>query len=100
MIHRFGSSFNSCVAKKKRICQNGEHKRKRGPAMAELHLFKWRHVQADIMLLGVRFHSPLRLLPVSLPMAIGSRCRWSTVEVTGATSIEPLTPIAIWLIRG
>src|SRR6266567_152467 len=40
-----------CVAKRKLICQNGEKRRKRGPVMAEPHPFKWRHFQAEIILL-------------------------------------------------
>jgi transposase, IS6 family len=47
---------SGCVAKRKLICQNGEKRRKRGPVMAEQHPFKWRHFQAEIILLCVRWY--------------------------------------------
>lgn len=45
-----------CVAKRKLICQNGEKSRKRGPVMAEQHPLKWRHVEAEVILLCVRWY--------------------------------------------
>jgi hypothetical protein len=44
------------VAKRKLICQNGEQRRKRGSGMAEQHPSKWRHFQAEIILLCVRWY--------------------------------------------
>jgi hypothetical protein len=50
------SNIMGYVAKRKLICQNGEKRRKRGPVMAEQHPFKWRHFQAEIILLCVRWY--------------------------------------------
>jgi transposase-like protein len=40
----------------KLICQNDEQRCKRGPVMAEPHPFKWRHFEAEIILLCVRWY--------------------------------------------
>jgi IS30 family transposase len=50
-----------CVAKRKLIRQNGKKRRKRGPVMVEQHPFKWRHFQAEIILLCVRCLSTMTL---------------------------------------
>lgn len=64
--------FFGCVAKRKLICQTNE-KKQRESLMTEQYPFKWRHYEAEIILLCVRWYLRYALSYRDLEEIMGER---------------------------